>query len=299
MKEIVIPLIAAIASPIIFGFMNVFDKTIVSHKVKKPLTYTSIAGLINLFIGIILAIFLDWEGITLNSMIFPVLAGILFGVQFYLYFIILSKEDISHIIGILYIYPIIVAFLSLLFLNEILSIYGYIGMFLILAGVLMLSGRLKKIKLKVGVWMLIMMILTVGFSEFFIKIATNNLPELNGLAINSIFIGLTIIPVLLFSNVRKHFKQEIKNFKWAFISEVLTFLGLGTLYFAMKGMPATVVSSLSATQPLAVLFFEKIFHKFGADICRDVNLWAKLIPIVLIVIGVILLYVQEIFGFLT
>ncbi len=296
--NLIIPLSMAVLSPVIWGLMNVLDKTIVTHKIKKPLTYASIAGLVNLVLGIILASFLDWSKVSASSLVYPIIAGILLGGQFYLYYLILAKEDVSHMVGILYIYPVIVAILSFFFLNETLSSFGYIGMFLILAGVLMISDRVRRLKLKASLWMIMTTILVVALDDIFIKVSTNHLPELNGIAISCIFIGLTILPVLFAKGVRKYFRGEFKNFKWAFLSESLTFLGIFTLYFAMSGLSATFVSSVAATQPLAVLFFEKIFHKSGARICRDVEFLPKLIPIILIVLGIILLYLHEILKFL-
>jgi hypothetical protein len=57
----------------------------------------------------------------------------------------------------------------------------------------------------------------------------------------------------------------------------------------MVGLPATIVSSIAAIQPLAVLIFEKIAQKLFGHMVKDSHILPKLIPISLIVIGVILL----------
>jgi cytochrome c biogenesis protein CcdA len=62
----------------------------------------------------------------------------------------------------------------------------------------------------------------------------------------------------------------------------------------MANLPATIVSSIGAIQPLTVLFFERLFNKRFGGISRDTVLIKKLVPIILIVIGVILIYSQEI-----
>ena len=114
---IFLPLIFAIISPFIWGFMNVLDKFVVSHRVKSPLSFTIVAGIVNLAIGIILALFLNWTNIAVNDLFFPAIAGLIFGSQFFLYYYLLGKEDVSNLIGFVYVYPIIVAILSFLFLN--------------------------------------------------------------------------------------------------------------------------------------------------------------------------------------
>jgi drug/metabolite transporter (DMT)-like permease len=293
MNTLTVSLIMAIVSPFIWGFMNTLDKFVVSRKIKNPLSYTLVAGLVNLCIGVILALFLDWSNLTLLNLGFPLLAGVIFGSQFFLYYYMLSKEDVSDVIGWIYVYPIIVALLSFFFINEKLSLISYVGMGLILFGALMLSIKSKKIKIKVSIWAIISLILIVALYEFFIKIATASIPELNGISLSCIAVGLVISLGFIHKKTRKGFTKELKNIKWAILVESLTFFGIFTTYYSMAGLPATVVSSLAATQPLTVLIIEKIFYKAGYSISKDKNFLSKLIPISLIVLGVIIMYSQE------
>jgi len=287
-------LIAAIASPIVFGFMNVFDKFIISKKVRHILGYTGIAGAINVFLGLILILVLDWSGITLRSMIIPAIAGVFFGSQFFFYFSMLKKEDISNLIGFMYTYPLIVALLSFIFLKEILSMTGYLGMALIIIGVLAISLRLKKIKLRASLWMLVIFIMIVAVTEFFIKVAISDIPAFNGIAINTFVMGLTVTTLFFGKTTRKTFFKEIKNIRFAAVAESCTFMGVITLYVAMTNMPATIVTSIGAIQPLVVIIFERIFHRIFGGMIRDDVLLKKIIPIIIIAIGVIMIYSQEI-----
>jgi hypothetical protein len=68
---------------------------------------------------------------------------------------------------------------------------------------------------------------------------------------------------------------------------------MSTLYVTMAVLPATVVSSLAAIQPLAVLLMEKALHHAGIRICDDVAFGKKLVPLALIVLGVVIIYSQE------
>jgi len=294
----VIPLILAIVSPIIWGFMNVLDKYVVSKKVKRALSFTIVTGVVNLIFGLILILFLKWN-FQLKDYIYPAIAGMLLGSQFFSYYIILKKEDASNLIGIIYLYPVFVALLSYLFLNEKLSLPSYLGMFIILIGVALLSVRMRKIKLVVSFWLIFVMILVCALYEFFIKVATNNLPAINGMAINSTFTGLVvIIPLMLHKKTRQGLAYELRNFKWALLSESLTFLGVITTYLAMAGLPATIVSSVAALQPLSVIIFERAADKYLGKMIRDHLLLPKLIPILLIILGVFLLYLTEIMALL-
>jgi drug/metabolite transporter (DMT)-like permease len=273
--------------------MNVLDKYVISQRVKNILSYAFLAGAVNVLLGAVLAFFLDWSGISLKDMLFPLAAGLLLGSQFYAYFRILSKEDVSNLIGFIYVYPILTAILSYIFLGEVISKSGYLGVGLILIGVLMLSIRLKKVKLSISFWWIMGMIIFVALYEFFIKVATINIPVMNGIAISSIGVGLAMVPVIMIAKVRKGLSTEMKNFKWALMIESFTFSAGFATYFAMNSLPATIVVSIAAIQPLAVLFFERIAGQFVGKMTKDKLILPKLAAITVIVIGVILLYISE------
>lgn len=288
-------LIFAFLSPIFYALMNTLDKFTVAHKVKNALSFSAVVGLVNILYALIVAIFLDWTAVSFKQMIFPAAAGIFIGIEVYLYYIILKKEDASYMIGLIYVYPILVAIFSFLFLHEVISLIGYIGMFLTLFGVVMLSIRINKIRFQVGILMLVFFVFLIAGNELFMKVATDNLPVWNSVVINNIFLGLTVLFVLFHPKYRKDFPSELKNIKWAFMTEVSTFLAVLVTYLAMDGLPVTIVSSIGAIQPLAVLFFEWVAHRLFGKMTRDESFVPKLIPITIIVIGVILLYISELF----
>jgi drug/metabolite transporter (DMT)-like permease len=283
----------AVISPALWAIMNVLDKFVVSHKIKNPLSFGFIAGTINLLIGTVIALFVSWREVTPKDIAFSAISGILLGINFYFWYILIKEEDASNLVGLIYFYPVIIAILSYFFLNEQLHLLSYFGMCLTLFGAVMLSINATKIKIKAGAWMIASLILITAFYEFFIKVATINLPAVNGVAVSSVFLGIACIPMLISSKTRKGLKETAKYAGWAVLNESFTFLGVFTTYFAMAKLPATIVSSIAATQPLAVLIIEKIFSRGGIKVERAPELLPKLIPIASIVLGIMLLYLPE------
>lgn len=112
---------------------------------------------------------------------------------------------------------------------------------------------------------------------------------MQGLAITTLFAGITVLLGLSTKRVRAGFRKELKNIRWAFVSEFFTLGAVLTLYLAMSLLPATVVTAIAATQPLAVLVFERIVHARYGKMTKDVTLLPKLGAILMIVAGVILL----------
>ena len=78
----------------VWGFMNIMDKFVVMRKVKNPLGYSAMVGAVNIAYGLIMALALNWSGLSMKDILMPVIPGIFIGLQLYLYFGILEKERI-------------------------------------------------------------------------------------------------------------------------------------------------------------------------------------------------------------
>lgn len=287
-----IGLLYALLSPILYGIVNVYDKFVVEHRVKNHRSYAVFSGAAILLFSIITALFLDWGNIRPEYLIFPVITGTISGINSWLYYKIISKEDISHVVGMIYIYPLIVSALSFLFIGEKLSIIGYFGALITITGAVLLSSKIKNIK-KGIFFFLGILIINVGISEFLIKIVTGNIPAVNGMVISNICVAIVLLSGLLVKEIRTGAFNEKKSAYLALIGEPFYFFGSMMLFLAMSDLPATIVSSISAIQPLVVLIFESIINKHFR-ISSSEHLKDKIIAISLIILGVVLLYVTEI-----
>lgn len=282
-------LLFAILSPFFFALSNIVDKYVIGRHVKDVVAFTSVTGILSVLVGGLLALFLDWTGTTLWSVVVTSCVGVLMGVQFFIYMKVLEKQDVSHVIGIAYIYPVIIMILAYVFLAERVPFVAYIGAFLTVIGALMLSARLDKTTLRMSAIGIGGIILTSAFGEFFVKVSTNNLGVWQGIAISALATGFTLLCGLFWPSVRKNALRELRNIHWSALSDLTLFLALGASFFAMADMSATVASSIAAVQPLFVLAMERLIHWRTGDYSRDVLLLPKLGAIALIVSGVALL----------
>jgi drug/metabolite transporter (DMT)-like permease len=281
-------LLFAFLSPIFYALMNVTDKTIIVRKVKDVWGYSAIVGGVNLFFAILLGSMLSWEGVTWSAIRFPMISGAIIGLSTFLYLKLLEDEDISKLVGFMYTYPIIVAILSYFFLAERIPYLGYVGAMIIIAGVLWLS--VKSTRMRIGIILSIATLtLLIGLTEFFVKVATDGLTAWQGVAINQATMAIVLLCGLAHPAVRNGLKGELPNTRWALLSEIFTFASIATLFLAMEGLPATIVSSIAAIQPLFVLLFERIVDARIGTISKEHLLVPKLGAITLIVIGAILI----------
>lgn len=283
----------ALISPLFFGIMNTVDKYVVSYRVKGLFGFAIIASWVGVLGGIIVSFFVDWSNFSFGSLLFPTIVGIIGGVNFFLYYFAMQKQDASHLTGLVYFYPVLVAFLSFFILHERFSLLSYLGLFFIVLGVVIISARLSKLKARSGFFLIAIMITLIAVWEFSIKLITNQLSPLAGFAIASIVTGMTTTLSIFSRKIRGEFFSELKNFKWALLTETFTFIATITIYLAMNLLPATIVSALASLHPMFTLIFERISSSFFGKVSKDHLILPKLGAIALIVIGAILLTVNS------
>lgn len=147
------------------------------------------------------------------------------------------------------------------------------------------SGKIGFKKIVLG--LLPMPILMSG-NDFFAKISVGDINTNNVSALNSLGLGFVLACMALSKEARHHFIDEVKyNWLHCIIVESLTVLANYLLIRAMVGLPAYIVSSLSASRPLFILVLETVLgiSRDSAKHCFGF----KLFPIICTVSGVILM----------
>jgi len=284
-------LVFAILSPFFFALMNVYDKYVIEKRIKNLYSYWFMIGCITIIYAVVLALFLDWKNVTLASCIIPVIIGMLLFGQTFFYFRILQKEDVAPLTGLYYLYPIVVIGLSYIFLHEIISWYGYIGIGLAILGAILISLRLRKISFRSKVWYIVAIIFLIAIEEFIMKVAVNNINVWNAFVISSLIEGIITFFLIFRKDTRKYLAAEFSNIYVIIMGEVFTFLAISMVYLAMSGLPASIVSGIATVQVLFVVVLERICDQFIGKISRDNYLLPKLIPMILIFLGLILLMI--------
>jgi len=285
-------LLFAFLSPLSYALMNVLDKYVVSRKVRDEMGYLIPVGIAHLLFGCIGFLFTEVELLTVAVAWPSIVTGVGASLATYAYIRLLKREDASNIIGLLYIYPIGIAILSALFLQERLTPLGYVGMIIACAGAVLFSLRWKRLRSQVLLLMVVIIFFTM-VDEFLVKVATTVVSEITGIALTFFASGASLI-VLGIWKQQKTSWENICLLRYAFPIELMTFAGLGSLYAAMAVLPATVVASIGTMQPLAVLGFEEIYHRMVPKKSLVQMHWRqKIVPMLLVIVGVMLVMLQE------
>ena len=146
----------------------------------------------------------------------------------------------------------------------------------------------KKSDWKRIVFGLLPMPIFMSGNDFFAKLSVGDINTNNVSALNSIGLGFVLACMALKKEARTHFVDEVKyNWLYCIIVETLTVLANYLLITGMVGLPAYIVSSLSAARPLFILILETVLgiSRDSAKQCFGF----KLFPIVCTVSGVVLM----------
>jgi drug/metabolite transporter (DMT)-like permease len=288
----------AVLAPLFWGLADVSHKYIISHKIRNGMSYLVIWGGVQLAAGIILASFLDWRGVTFTALLFPFFSGLLYGIESFLYITILRTEEVSHVLGFVYLYPAVTALLSWVFLNEVHGPVTYAGVLLVIIGVTFLSIKLGRQGITLKIFGLLFLMGTmIGVHVFLVKMATIRLGELQGISIDIIALGATLMLALFSAPVRRSVPGDVRHLPWVLLGNVELF-GLACGYFAMARLSATIVSSIGALQIVVVIILEHFLErrKGSNNYLGERRLFPKLIPLSIIMAGVSMISSQELYS---
>jgi uncharacterized membrane protein len=135
---------AALGGPVLYAAVNLVDKVAISRRVRHTNSYLAIVGIFDAVFGSMIGLFGTWRGPVVAHLhaldwLWPVFGGLSLGVAMYFYYFALEGADVSKVVGMENVYPLIVCVLSYFFLQDPISLIGYCGIGITTLGALMLS----------------------------------------------------------------------------------------------------------------------------------------------------------------
>lgn len=296
----------AVLAPLFWGLADITHKYILSHKIRNGMSYLVIWGGTQLVAGMLLASFLSWRGVTFTDLLFPLFSGLLYGIESFLYIKILETKEASHVLGFVYLYPAVTALLSWVFLKEVHGAVTYTGVLLIIVGVTFLSIRLCRHGITREIFGLLLIGTMIGVHVFMVKMATISLTELQGISVDIMTLGATMMLALFSAPVRRSVPRDIRHLPWVLFANI-ELLGVVCGYFAMARLPATIVSAIGALEIVVVIVFE---HFLGRNEGKESDyylgekkgeleekrLLPKLVPLSIIMTGVSMISSRELYS---
>lgn len=276
---------------------NIVDKLLVGKYLKDSYVLTLFSGIspLLLSIGILFTNKLSWLGLTPISII--ILAGAIQIIAVFGFYKALSKEEVSRIIPLFQLTPILVAILSFIFLKEVLSVKQSIGFILILLGGFLISIKRAEglFRLREAFWWMVLSSLIYAIQAVILKSIFINYSFLS--VIFWLGIGQFIPTFLLISFSRNSRNRVIKGFShlptlgWIILTLGLIFIAGAELsgFYAYKTGSVSLISVLRGFQSIFVLIFALSLSFWFPKILKEELaggvLLTKVIAICLMLVG--------------
>lgn len=266
-------IVFALAAPFVWAIVNIVDKILVSDFIKSASAIVIIEGFVGLPVAFALVVY---PGITFppNEVIFLIFVsgGMLYAFNF-LYYRALEKTDATMVAIMLQTAPIFTVIWGVAFFAELFDIYTYVGVIVvILAGFLAINDEGKlgfpKIKgntnFKVAIAYMLpgnfLLSLNYAIQKYSLDYTDANtvfsLARIGGFIFVVAFYFLKQNRTLINNVVVSGRKKE-----WtAFLTiEILNLLGIYLITMAYKTGPVSLVTPLTAVQPIFVAIIGLIF----------------------------------------
>lgn len=210
------------------------------------------------------------------------------------YYIALRNIDTSIIVALFSLGKIAVPILAYFIVNEKLTYQQYIGFTLIILSTFILNFDIKKFKLNVAFFLMLIVSLCLSFQSVMSKYTLQSVDFITVLFWESIFVSFINLSFLVLPKSRtdiiRTFPSYIKQIKLFLLNEVLSQGGTLAMTVALAHLPVLIIKSINASQSIFTLIFGIILYKLFGDKFKEnltvSNLIKKLVSFIVIIIGI-------------
>ena len=272
MEWFILVLIASMVWPL----GNIIDKIFLTKYVKNPFSYQILCGITNGSLIFLLLLF------TPVSFTYPwFVLGIIFGIFGWAIFMFYNKavmtEEISRVVPLMYLNPIFILPLAIIFLNEVLVFSKYLGVLLLVIGAISISyKKLKKTKKSISsaIKSILIFDFLIACYGVMIKYLLGFLDYWSVLFWVNIGGMLGAFLFLSASKMRKNFISDIsklgkKSLVFRYFGSSTYYGGIIPYYMALSIGPVSLITGVNSIQPFFVLLYATIISLFMPKILKE------------------------------
>lgn len=285
----------SVIAALIWTAVNVIDKYIIGKEIRDPYLATVIQGIVAFILfGIFSIIWGSFYLLSINMILWSVLAGIFYSLAILFYYLALEKVEVSRFAPVLSSIPIFVLIFAFIFLNERLLPIHYLGIVFIVFGAAIISYKKVKGKVQLGLGIFLTVFSAILFairSTILKYVETSH--DIWSIAF-WLGIGCFITSIIIFACHHPHIKKKSKKgIGHLYIIHSLRTAGFLLYFVAISIGSVSLVTALVEIKSVLIFliatfltfFFPKIIkEKISLEIAAQ-----KVIAIVIIIIGVILI----------
>jgi drug/metabolite transporter (DMT)-like permease len=259
----------AILSAGILGFVNIIDSHLVSRRMPSVRAFLLPVGIIHLVYGLVLLIIFPFpQGVGAWPFGIAVVSGFIRSVAITIMFYIMTREEVSRVIPVVYTYPIFVAIAAVVLLGEDLVSLQWLAIIIVVAGAIMVS--LRRSPTGSGAYLgrsfglLLISSLLMAAADVTSKYALNyisfwNMYSLTVFCMSSFFF-LISLRRSVFRELRSMERRGSAMALLAF-NEVLAPAGILFSFWAIERGPVSLVSTILGSRPIFVFIFALVLGR--------------------------------------
>lgn len=291
----------AIIATLIWSVGAILVKFVRANYIKSPISYIMLGWPITLLSPILL-LFGEFKLPSLKIIIYIFITAITALIGYWLYLKAISKEEVSRIVTLQGLGPLVMLILSTIFLREVLTIKDYLAFPLIIAGSMLISVRRIKDRFRVSKGFILILLSITAFSihNLFLKFAA----EVNFVTMiilrQAWILAIIIITLLSSKIIREKTKQDLKQLNKKkltifYIAELCGITGVVFSYLAIQRGAVSLVALVQSTQALFVLGLTILLSIFIPKILKEEvtkkTITFKIVSVLLMMVGLYLIVI--------
>ncbi|MEC8913185.1 MAG: EamA family transporter [Chloroflexota bacterium] len=254
-------MVFAAASAFTFALVSVLDKILISDHVGSGKIFVAGVGGAQVLLGIATLPLATFSGFDASVITVALLSGVFSGTYLIGMFIIMESQDVSRVVPVVSTYPIFVAFLAFLFLDEHVSIFAWACVIVTVVGAAMVSLAPKSINSTEGVGILALLFLLLasmsfGLSQFLSKTIAEEMTMWTQYSLRAFGGGITCGLLIFLPGVRQGLVTLFTNFKTMMVFSiteiVLVFFAILFFFLSVYSGEIYLTATVMATRPLFV-----------------------------------------------
>ncbi|MCX6707796.1 MAG: DMT family transporter [Candidatus Woesearchaeota archaeon] len=263
----------AILASLLWSGSNIIDKYIYTKLLRNPVVSVIIMGLIGLILSIIICIVRGFSELSYTNIFIAFICSAVYTLAVFLYFKAVRIEEISTIVPLFYVTPLFVLILAAIFLGEVFTPLKYLGIFLLVAGAMLISAK-GSFRLSFGkaFWLVMASSLAISVNSVVTKYLLGFADFWTVYAYMRIGVFVCIIPFCFmnFEDIKHAVKKhKAKAISWISISELLNLAAIFLSTIAVSIGYVTLVGALTSIQPFFVLAITVLMSIYVPKILKE------------------------------
>jgi transporter family protein len=268
-------LVFALLCPAFWGLNNVFYKFLMTKKFRGYFSMLSFMGLIDVIFAVIVCL-VNPVSFLFPYVLFAMLVGLFPLLAFWFYSKALMVEEISRITPLFQFIPIFVVLLSVVFLNELLSVQRYFGVAVIVIASILISYRNSKSgkSLSSALKFMIPFSVVLAVHSILEKLLLSYIDYWSVFFWNILGAFCGILFLMTFSKPRREFTETVhtvgkRAFFVVFVGEGVYFLGTICWLIAASMGYVSLVSAFAGLQHLFVFIYVLLSSLFVPKLLKE------------------------------